>query len=1121
MLKRLLGIGLASFFTGVISLLAQTNFVQLVPDGAWTWFNDPRAIFNNGNLYFGYVRDSDGSSCLNMFNLRSGQTTNLWVSSRKETDDHDVCGLLTKQDGTMLAIYSRHQTDQFFTYRLSTTTNLVAPADWGPEHTNTTPFASQGMTYSNPYQLTNEAGKIYNFARNQNYNPCVFSSTDGGSNWTPAQIVIKTGTGSTRPYVKYCSDYNSRIDLIYTDAHPDNQPTSLYHTYYQNGAFYQTDGTFLKSYANLPILHDSGERGTYVYQYNTNSQPDPNQWIPFGRVWGWEIAYQTNGAPVCVFQAKVDNVTGPNWFDARIYYYYARWTGTNWQKRFVAQAGRPLYNGQPDYGGGMALDPLDPNTIYISTDAANPFDLTTTTSVPLTNNYEIWKGTTTDGGLTFTWQPITGNSTVDNLRPYIPRRFGGEPCVLWFRGTYTSYTSFNTAVVGLFTTAVPVITNSTSTGLPVPAAIPPAQIERANNTTPLSQGASWVGGNAPGTGNVAVWDNTVTAANSVALGANASWAGILVANPGGTVNITSGNTLMLGASGIDMSGATANLTISSGLTITGYEIWNLASGRTLTLNTGAFIRSNGATLNIQGAGTVTSSMAGFNSTDATVPPPGIIGPWATTGSGTSTHYAAMNTGNIVAYTGLSSPFNWSTAVPNFTNFEISAVSAAIGIDRMCNTIRWTGGIATEDYGSGSSANRLFVRGILNAGTGTLTFVKASGTPTFIPGTNSTSSNPELVLNAAAAGLVMGVPIADNAGSASSVVITGSVTNTVILNAGNTYTGGTTLNGGELILGNAGGLGSSSGALTVNGGTLDLGGFSPVVGAVTINGGVIQDGTLTANSFVANNPNSAGVSVVLAGVSAPLTKSGSGMLSLTAQNTYSGITTVSAGTLNLLGGISGPVNVASGTLNGNGTISGAVTNESGSTMAPGADADTIGTLTIDNSLVLQPGSTMVIKVSKNGDGIVNDSVVGLTAVTYGGTLTVTNIGADVLAVGDSIQIFSAASYRGAFASVLPSTPGTGLVWNTNNLTLNGILSVAPGNVSPQFDAIRLSGTNLIVNGHGGTAAADYSIFTSTNLALPLSEWSLLQTATFDDNGNFSFTNAIQVPAPARFYEITIP
>jgi hypothetical protein len=439
-----------------VSLQAQTNFAVLANDGVWTWFNDPRALFNNGTLYFSYDRFSDGKTVLSTLNLQTGGVTNLWTSSLASQDDHNVAGLLPKQDGRMLAVYSRHGQDQFFCYRLSTSANPVSPSAWGAEQRNNTGTSvSSAMSYSNPFQLAAEGGKIYNFARYLNWNPNVFTSTDGGSTWSAPRIVIQTGTGGTRPYVKYCSDYNQRLDFLYTDGHPDAIPTSLYHLYYQGGAFYKTDGTLVTTYANLPILHDSGQRGSVLYQYSTAAQSDPNQWILTGRAWCWEIAYQTNGAPVCVFQVKVDNVTGSNWYDARIYYYYARWTGTTWQKRFIAQAGRPLYNGQPDYGGGMALDPQDPNTIYIATDAANPFDLSTTVNVPLGNHYELWKGVTTNGGLSFTWKAVTTNSIVDNLRPYVPRRFGGEPCVLWFEGTYATYQSFNCSIVGLFTSAVP------------------------------------------------------------------------------------------------------------------------------------------------------------------------------------------------------------------------------------------------------------------------------------------------------------------------------------------------------------------------------------------------------------------------------------------------------------------------------------------------------------------------------------------------------------------------------------------------------------------------------------------------------------------------------------------
>ena len=46
------------------------------------------------------------------------------------------------------------------------------------------------------------------------------------------------------------------------------------------------------------------------------------------------------------------------------------------------------------------------------------------------------------------------------------------------------------------------------------------------NNAPPPDCHEWIGGSLPGPSNVAVWDNTVTAANSVALGADQSWAGI-------------------------------------------------------------------------------------------------------------------------------------------------------------------------------------------------------------------------------------------------------------------------------------------------------------------------------------------------------------------------------------------------------------------------------------------------------------------------------------------------------------------------------------------------------------------------------------------------------------------
>ena len=108
-----------------------------------------------------------------------------------------------------------------------------------------------------------------------------------------------------------------------------------------------------------------------------------------------------------------------------------------------------------------------------------------------------------------------------------------------------------------------------------------ASITKADNTTALNDTASWAGGVVPGSGDVAVWDSTVTSANTVALGADLDWQGIQVLDPAGTVTISTGSTLSLGSSGIDLSTASADLTVEAGIALTANQAWQAAPGRTM------------------------------------------------------------------------------------------------------------------------------------------------------------------------------------------------------------------------------------------------------------------------------------------------------------------------------------------------------------------------------------------------------------------------------------------------------------------------------------------------------------------------------------------------------------
>jgi hypothetical protein len=131
-------------------------------------------------------------------------------------------------------------------------------------------------------------------------------------------------------------------------------------------------------------------------------------------------------------------------------------------------------------------------------------------------------------------------------------------------------------------------------------------------------------------------------------------------------------------------------------------------------------------------------------------------------------------------------------------------------------------------------------------------------------------------------------------------------------------------------------------------------------------------------------------------------------------------------------------VLAGILGGEGTITAPVTVALGATLSPGYKADYevngIGQLSISNTLTLAEGSQTSIEIDRSVGAF--DTVVGLTTVNFGGTLTVNNLGGTFLS-GDTYKLFSAAHYSGNFSAFsLPSLDGSlSWVWNPNTGTLN--------------------------------------------------------------------------------------
>ncbi|MGD1083689.1 MAG: autotransporter-associated beta strand repeat-containing protein [Verrucomicrobiota bacterium] len=246
----------------------------------------------------------------------------------------------------------------------------------------------------------------------------------------------------------------------------------------------------------------------------------------------------------------------------------------------------------------------------------------------------------------------------------------------------------------------------------------------------------------------------------------------------------------------------------------------------------------------------------------------------------------------------------------------------------------------------------------------------------------------------------------------------------------------------------------------------------------------------------------------------LTKVGAGTFTLSGTNTYTGATTVSNGALQVDGVIgTSAVTVQSGaTLDGAGFIGGAVTVYGGGTLAAG-DPSAVGALTISNTLTLGADSKTTLRLIQTT--ATNDSVVGVTTLTYGGALTVTNL-AGTLAAGTSFQLFNATTYAGNFASTNLPPLGPGLVWNWTPSA--GTLAVVPAPAT-------ITSYSELANGRfsltfTGALGANYTVYATTNLSWPLSSWTVLTNGSFTAAPvNYQDTNSTNYPE--RFYHVALP
>jgi hypothetical protein len=196
---------------------------------------------------------------------------------------------------------------------------------------------------------------------------------------------------------------------------------------------YRSDGTRLGDLSRDTTSPYKASDFTPLFTGNVVS---PMNELRMTRGWPTDLKLDSTGNPYVVFTARVDD------HDSYHRFFYGRLTSDVWHTHELARAGGFLYRNENDYTGLAALDPNDPNRVFISTN----IDPLSARSLP---HYEIFAGTTTDGGFTWTWRPVTSDSSADNLRPIALAGAEQSIVLLWMRGKYAAYTDYDTSIVAL------------------------------------------------------------------------------------------------------------------------------------------------------------------------------------------------------------------------------------------------------------------------------------------------------------------------------------------------------------------------------------------------------------------------------------------------------------------------------------------------------------------------------------------------------------------------------------------------------------------------------------------------------------------------------------------------
>jgi fibronectin-binding autotransporter adhesin len=604
-----------------------------------------------------------------------------------------------------------------------------------------------------------------------------------------------------------------------------------------------------------------------------------------------------------------------------------------------------------------------------------------------------------------------------------------------------------------------------------------------------------------GSGNGSISSIIGTGAGSIVKTGAGTWTLSGASTYTGVTTISVG-TLKIGASNVGVSG-NSSVTVTSTLDLNGFNatIGSLAGAGTVTssqagsvtLTTGGknvsttfsgVIENGSGTLNLVKAGTLIFTLSGLS---------------------TYTGLTTINTGTIAlgaAGDGTNSPLG---TIAGGTTVNTGAVLNVNGI-----TLSTSEPLALNGTGIAAAGALINGSATLSADySGLITLESASSIVATTAARELNITNPGTIVGAGF-GLTLG---GAGIGTISSIIGTGTGTLTKIgtgiwtLSGNNEFTGLTSISAGTLRLGSTGNatngpLGTVDNGVNITAGALDLNGFTLATAeAITIRGTGISAGgaitnssataadysglvTIGATSTIATNAGdlnltntgtitgafaltlsgsgNGSISSIIGTGAGSIVKTGAGTWTLSGASTYTGVTTISVGTLKI-----GASNVG---VSGNSSVTVTSTldlNGFNATIGSLAGAGTV-TSSQAGSVTLTTGgknvSTTFSGVIENGSGTLNLVKAGTLIFTLSGLstytgLTTINTGTIALgAAGDGTN-----SPLGTIAG--GTTVNTGAVLNVNGITLSTSEPLA-------LNGTGIAAAGALING-SATLSADYS------------------------------------------------